>query len=126
MISLQKDLGNLLGEEKPMVVLKFAGHQQGFGTLPGQQKERPMKAQTVINDAAHMLVSAQFDRLRYKLEHDHYSWVGGYYAGRRASARFILKAAVQDGGKRRVAQAIREWVAYFREQNAKNNLPVAA
>lgn len=36
MISLQKDLGNLLGEEKPMVVLKFAGHQPGFGTLPGR------------------------------------------------------------------------------------------
>ena len=36
MISLQNELGNLLGSDKPRVVLKKHGFQEGFGTLPGR------------------------------------------------------------------------------------------
>lgn len=36
MISLQHDLGNLLDAQRPLVVLKKHGFQEGFGTLPGR------------------------------------------------------------------------------------------
>jgi hypothetical protein len=36
MISLQHDLGNLLDSDRPTVVLKKAGWQEGFGHLPGR------------------------------------------------------------------------------------------
>jgi len=36
MISIQNSLGNLLDSERPLVVLKKLGFQEGFGTLPGR------------------------------------------------------------------------------------------
>ena len=36
MISLQHDLGNILDSQRPLVVLKKHGFQEGFGTLPGR------------------------------------------------------------------------------------------
>jgi len=36
MISIQHSLCNLLDSERPLVVLKKHGFQEGFGTLPGR------------------------------------------------------------------------------------------
>lgn len=85
-----------------------------------------MKAQTVISDAAHMLVSAQNDIVNPRSPRDKMDWANGYYQGRRSAARFVLRhAAKERGGKRAVASAIREWVAYFRADRNKRVLPTA-
>ncbi len=73
-------------------------------------------ANRLVTDAAHMLVAAQADCVRNV--HRSNEWIVGYYMGRRASARFVLKqhAKSSNAGRNRVAAAIREWCAYFHNE----------
>jgi hypothetical protein len=93
---------------------------------PGnQRKNDQMKTNQAIQDAAHMLVSAQCDIIQTKRIHIT-TWVGGYYMGKRSAAKFILKHAVERGAKRTVAKAIRFWVDYHKTSSGNQFLSAAA
>ena len=80
-----------------------------------ERNETNMKtSDSIIGNAAHMLVSAQVDCIKFASGTD---WMAGFYIGRRAAARFVLRHHAMDfgrAGQRRVAAAIRGWCKYFK------------
>jgi len=76
-----------------------------------------MKAECVIHSAAQMLVSAQVDCLKGSLDGCNLFWADGFYSGKRAAARYILKNASKDTrGKSVVKKSLRIWCKYFHER----------
>jgi len=85
-----------------------------------------MRTKELIEDATQILVSAQNDIMDCRAKEKGSDWVSGFFTGKRSAAKYILKSAVIAGAGKQVGLAIREWVAYYRDQRYKTNLPVAA